>query len=101
MTINNLLRPEDILPDGVDTTTINGQLVRKGTIAAFLANADILENPDATEQQRQEAINTLNELAPAVITIGLHKHVIFRNPQVEQILTEAEIPTSEIILNAK
>ncbi|VVC75428.1 hypothetical protein AQUSIP_07180 [Aquicella siphonis] len=89
----NPVLPEDVLPDGVDTTAINGKIVRKGTIAAFLANADILENPAATQQQKQQAINTMQELAPAVITIGLHKHVVFRNAQVEQILVDAELST--------
>jgi len=31
----------------------------------------------------------MKELAPAVIDIGLHKHVIFKNSQVEQILVDA------------
>lgn len=87
---NNLLRPEDILPNGVDNTTINGKTIRKGTIAAFLANIDCLENANASGQQRQEAINIMKELAPAVVSIGLHKHVVFKNNQVEQILVAAE-----------
>lgn len=91
MSNNNSVRPENVLPDGVDSTTINGKIVRKGTIAAFLANTDILENINASEQQKREAINTMKELAPAVISIGLHKHVIFKNTQVEQILVDAEI----------
>lgn len=89
----NSVRPEDILPDGVDTTAFNGKTVRKGTIAAFLANADILDNPAATEKQKQEAINTMKELAPDVVAIGLHKHVIFKNPEAEQLLVDAKIST--------
>jgi hypothetical protein len=87
---NNPIRPEDILPDGVDSASINGRIVRKGSIAAFLANADILENGNSTAQQKQNAINMLIELAPAVIAIGLHKHVEFKNSQIEQILVKAE-----------
>lgn len=33
----------------------------------------------------------MKEVAPAVIAIGLHKHVIFKNPQAEQILIDAEM----------
>jgi len=84
------VKPEDILADGVDTTMINGRTVRKGSIAAFLANADILLSSDASESQKQEAINMMETLAPAVIAIGLRKHVTFKNPQVEQILSKAE-----------
>jgi len=89
MTNTSPIRPQDVLPDGVDSTMINGTIARKGTIAAFLANADILENKEATELQRQEALNIMKELAPTVIAIGLHKHVLFKNPQIEQILVEA------------
>jgi hypothetical protein len=90
MAHNKIVRPEDILPDGIDSTYMNGMMVRKGTIAAFLANADILENSNAIEQQKQEAINAMKELAPAIIAIGLHKHVTFKNSQIEQILIDAE-----------
>lgn len=83
------VKPEDILPDGIDSTSINGQMVRKGTIAAFLANIDILENLNTSEKQKQLAINTMKELAPAVIAIGLYKHVTFKNTQAEQILADA------------
>ena len=91
MTNNNALRPEDILADGEDRTIINGQLVRKGTIAAFLANITVLENQNSTEQQKQEALMMLKELAPAVNIIGLHQHVVFKNARVEQILMDAEL----------
>lgn len=90
MVPDNPIRPDAILPDGVDSTTINGKMVRKGTIAAFLANAEILENPTASEQQKQAAKNLMRELAPDVIIIGLHKHAVFKNLEVEQILIEAE-----------
>lgn len=46
---NNSVRPQDILPDGVDHTSFNGKSVRKGTIAALLANIAILENPAAAD----------------------------------------------------
>lgn len=87
---HNSVRPEDVLPDGVDSVSIHGKTVRKGTIAAFLANADILENPNSTEKQKQEAIKTMKELAPGVIAVGLHQHVVFKNREIEQILTDAE-----------
>lgn len=87
---NKLVRPEDVLPDGVDSAVINGKMVRKGTIAAFLANIAILEDPATTEKQKQEAINLMKALAPAVVAIGLHKHVTFKNPEVEQLLLDAE-----------
>ncbi len=83
------IKPEDVLPDGVDYAIINGKNVRKGSIAAFLANIDILENPNTSQDKKQLAISTMKELAPSVIAIGLHKHVNFKNNVAEKILKEA------------
>lgn len=85
------LRPEDIVPDGVESISVNGKIVRKGTVAAFLANADVLENPTATEKQKQDAINIMKELAPDVVAVGLHKHVTFKNTEAEQLLVDAKL----------
>lgn len=86
----NLVRPEDILPDGVEGVTIKGKDIRKGTIAAFLANVELLEQQNLTSQQRQSAVDVMKELAPGVVAIGLHHHVVFKNPIVEQILIDAK-----------
>lgn len=88
--IKHSVRPEDILPDGQDSTTMQGQSVRKGTVAAFLANTEILEDVNSNQAQKQAAMQMLQKLAPAVIAIGLHKHVTFKNSQIEQILVDAE-----------
>lgn len=90
MSDHHSVRPEDILPDGLNQTTINGETIRKGTVAAFLANVDVLEDPNTTAEQRQDIVKALRELASAVIAVGLHKHVTFKNLIVEQILVDAE-----------
>jgi hypothetical protein len=79
-----VIQPEDVLPDKVNSAIINGIAIRKGTIAAFL------ENSNASTEQIQAAIQMMRELAPAVIALGLHKHVVFKNSQIEQILIDAE-----------
>jgi hypothetical protein len=86
MSNHTSVHPDDILPDGSDSTSIHGQMIRKGTIAAFLANLDILENNSIPEKNKLDALKVMKELAPAIITIGLHKHVIFKNPRVEELL---------------
>ncbi len=91
----NSVRPEDILADGVDSTVINGITVRKGTIAAFLANIELLEKKNSTEVQKQEAINMIKALAQTVVSTGLHKHVTFKNIEIEQILVDAENNSSK------
>ena len=87
---NNPVKPHDILPDGVEATVMNGRTIRKGTVAAFLANIDILENINATEKAKQAAIQAMQELAPDIVAIGVRKHVIFRNPEVERIFTDLD-----------
>ncbi len=84
---DNSIRPEDFLADGVDNVVIKGQQIRKGTVGAFLANIERFENTNNSKQQRNEAMNMLIELAPAIITAGLHKHVIFRNPEIEKLFS--------------
>lgn len=90
MTTQLFIRPEDILPDGNDTAIIRGVTVRKGTVAAFLANCDLLENVTA-EEQKEVLINALRNLAPQIVASGLHKLAVFKNPVVEQVLVDAEI----------
>lgn len=90
MSNNNSIKPEDILPDGIDSIAMNGKIVRKGTIAAFLANIDMIESPAVTKEQKQAALDTMKDLAPAVIAIGLHKHVTFKNPEAEKILIDTQ-----------
>lgn len=85
------IKPSDILPDGVDSIIIDGKAVRKGTVAAFLANITIYENSNSTAEQREDAYNALVELAPDVNRIGLSKYVVFKNDAVEAILCEARL----------
>lgn len=88
---DNSVKPEDLIPDGVDSILLGGKTIRKGTVAAFLANLDILENPLSTEKQKQDAQNQMRELAPAIIITGLHRHVVFKNAEVEDMLAETAI----------
>lgn len=83
------VRPEDVLPEGIDSTAINGLTVRKGSVAAFVANA--LRLGDLTEGTPEYAalVAQMRELAPALRTIGLLDVFRPRSPAVERILAEA------------
>ena len=86
----NSVKPEDILSDGDDYTILDGNVkARKGSIAAFTKNVDILEKPDTSEQQKKAIIETLNELAPVLVAVGLDRHCVFKNPIVQQIIDNA------------
>ncbi len=80
------VKQEDILSDSENTTNLNGLTIRKGSIAAFLKNIDILENPKTTEQQMAKVIDAIKELVPAVVAAGLHKHAVFKNRIVQDLL---------------
>jgi hypothetical protein len=45
--LSYLVHLEDVLPDGVDSAAINGKIVRKEAMAAFLTNVEISENPQS------------------------------------------------------
>lgn len=86
--MSNHITPQDILSDSADTAIFNGQPVRKGTVAAFFANIDILENLNATVDEKNQALNMIKTLSTSILAIGLHKHVVFKNPQVAQFFEE-------------
>ena len=89
--MGNAIRPEDILPNGDDVATINGKVVRKGTVAAFLANLAVLENVESSEAQKNAAMGEMEKLAPDVVAIGLSKYVTFKNEFAEMLLKKYSI----------
>ncbi len=82
------IKPEDILPDAQNTATFGGVSLRKGTVAAALANAEILESRDATESEKTDARNTLKALVPALVVLGLNKHLVWKNPEIQKMMDE-------------
>ena len=86
---NKAVRPEDMLPDDVNTAEIAGVHVRKGTVAAVLANATLLESKSASDEEKKQAISMIEELAPAVVAIGLHNHVTWKNKKIQDIFNAA------------
>ncbi|BBY29697.1 hypothetical protein [Mycolicibacterium sediminis] len=81
--------PEDVLADGVDHTTVGGVAVRKGTVAAFLANATAL-GAAADGSAEFEAIATeIRAARPALDAIGLFEVLAVRDPRVASVLADA------------
>lgn len=69
--MNQPVRPEDVLPAGVDRTVINGVGVRKGSVAAFVANAKQLEHLDSGTPEYDEVAAHLTSLLPALRAVGV------------------------------
>lgn len=82
--------PQDLLPDGQDSAVVNGKLVRKGSVAAFLRNIELFESPQASTQQKAAAMKALEELAPAIVAVGLPQHLSFKNPKIQELVEKAE-----------
>ena len=80
------IRPDDVLADGVEATTFDGIDVRKGTVAAFVANARKLEQLEPGDAGRDPIVGQLRELAPALRAVGLLEVFAPRSPDVAAIL---------------
>jgi hypothetical protein len=65
------MRAEDVLPDQVNSSEMNGVLIRKGTVGAFLANARIIKDPGADDRQRALAREHMAAAIPALQALGI------------------------------
>ena len=65
------MRPEDILPDAVNERNQNGITIRKGSVGAFIANANILADQSVSDTARAEAETHLRSLVPALRALRL------------------------------
>jgi hypothetical protein len=82
--VQKSIRPEDILSEEENYKVISGIRVRKGSIGAALKNASILASTLASSTEKEEARRVLAELAPALVALGMHEHVIWKNPEIQK-----------------
>ncbi|HEY3713484.1 MAG TPA: hypothetical protein VGL39_03070 [Jatrophihabitantaceae bacterium] len=87
--MSNAVRPEDVLPDDVSRTMMNGVNVRKGSVAAFVANAKALEALAPTTPEYAEVAAQLQALAPAVAAVGLFDVFELRSVEIAKIVDAA------------
>lgn len=79
------VKPEDLLPDEQNFLEVNGQIIRKGTMGAALANAKIVDSADATLCDKQEAMIALKELVPALSAFGLTEFLTWKNSDIQSL----------------
>jgi hypothetical protein len=84
--MSNPVRPEDLLPTGVDSGVINGVEVRKGSVAAFVANAKRLNELEPTSQEYVEVLTQLQQLVPALRAVGVFDVFTPRSPALAEII---------------
>lgn len=83
------VRPEDVLPDGAERASFAGLPIRKGTVAAFIANAQALRDVEPGTEAHHELIATLKELAPQLAAIGVFDVFEPRDPQIAHLVDVA------------
>ncbi|AOJ04942.1 MULTISPECIES: hypothetical protein [Burkholderia] len=64
------MKAEAILPDHVDRIEIGGVSARKGTVAAFLANARVWTDARASTEARAEAERDMLDALPSLRALG-------------------------------
>ncbi|CAB3749522.1 preprotein translocase subunit SecD [Burkholderia sp. MSh2] len=74
------MRAEQMLPDQADRITVGETTIRKGTVGAFLVNARVLTDPDATPAERARAEADALDALPALRAIGLFDVLEVRDP---------------------
>ncbi|AXL49272.1 preprotein translocase subunit SecD [Paraburkholderia caffeinilytica] len=65
------MRADQVLPDHINQADFNGTTVRKGTVAAFLANARIWTDAGASEAARAQAEADIVEALPALRALAV------------------------------
>jgi hypothetical protein len=87
MTEQNVVKPEDMLPDNVDVGTWKGVEVRKGTIAAFIENARALTALESGTTAHDEVVAQLRATMPALEAVGVFEVFELRTPLLRELLT--------------
>jgi len=65
------MRADDVLPDDANQGDFNGVAIRKGTIAAFLANATVWSDPASIAADRATAEAHMAEALPSLRAVRL------------------------------
>ena len=73
------MRADQILPDHADHGQFQGVTIRKGTVAAFLANARTWADARADEDARAQAQRDIVDAVPALRALGLFEALEIRD----------------------
>jgi len=73
------MRADQILPDDIDHGQFQGLSIRKGTVAAFLANARAWTDAQASADARAQASREIARDLPALRALGLFEVLEIRD----------------------
>ena len=80
------MRADQILPDDVSHGQFNGVTIRKGTVAAFLANARTWVRADGDADERAQAQAQIAEDLPALRALGLFEVLEIRDERLRTLV---------------
>ena len=81
------MKPQDILPDNINSAEIGGVQVRKGSVAAFMANLAIIEQAVSYEIY-QTAVDDITALVPVMEALSVFTHFKLRSEKAVSLITD-------------
>ena len=81
------MKATDILPGNTNEVVVDGMQLRKGSVAAFLANLAVIEQP-AGYPDYEAAVQDLLELTPVLDKLGLFRHFALRSAKAAAIIAD-------------
>jgi hypothetical protein len=88
------VKASDILPGDVNSIEKNGKLLRKGSVAAFIANAKAIDAEGTPPEVRRACEADLRDLVPVLVEVGVFEVFAVRSSRVQAIMDEVLSPTS-------
>ena len=83
------MRADQILPDDVNHGQFQGVTIRKGTVAAFLANARTWTDAHAGADERAQAQAQIVEDLPSLRALGLFEVLEIRDERLRALVESA------------
>lgn len=87
------MQPEQMIPDEKNTVTLNGITVRKGSVAAFMANIEIIEREKSNSDIYQEALTDLLSLIPVIEGTGFFRLFTIKSARIREIIEAEKLQT--------
>lgn len=85
------VRPEDVLADDMDSVAVGRSRVRKGSVAAFVANARAFEALLDGSVEYVETAETLRDLADDLRALGIFEVLAIRSARVAALVGEVPV----------
>ena len=86
--MTSITKPEDILPEDVNQANLEGIHIRKGTVAAFLQNAKLWQDPNTAKEEKAKLFEAIKETLPALQLLGMFEVFQFQNKTLRALIEE-------------